>query len=181
MTPALGDTRVARNTLPPLSVSVTRCPNPRVVPSTTATLRVPPPPANSTGSTTIAPKNSGPMSAENQNHLLRTRSTNSRRTTAHTLCIGPRLLPRRRGTDQVDEDLVERRLHQLESRQPRPRAHQRGENPLGVRARRELHLGVLPVVVHLGHQPSVREHLRRRPGAAVEPDDEMVTKVDDYG
>src|SRR2546426_3308473 len=43
------------------------------------------------------------------------------------------------------------------------------------RSRRELHFGILAVVVDLADQSPVGEHLRGGPGASVEPDDEMVS------
>src|SRR6266566_3553659 len=132
------------------SESATRTPNPVVVPSTTTTRFAPPPDIERrSGMMTMAPKKSGPSRAVTQNHLLRTRSTNSRRTTAQTLRIGSRLRPRRLGSDQVQKDL-------------------------GIRPRRQLELGILAVVVHALHEPPLGKHLLRGAGAAVEPDDEVV-------
>src|SRR3989454_690231 len=178
--PAPAGTRVARKISPWPSSAATRAPNAPVVPSTTAMRRVPPAPANSTGTTIIPPKNTGPSSAEIQNHLLRTRSTNSRRMTAQTLRTRPsRLRPclarRRVRPHQVDEDLVQRRLAQLEPRQPGSRTHQSGEQALRVGVRCELELGILAVIVHLLHNPLVREQLGRRTGSTVKPYDEMVS------
>src|SRR2546426_4214155 len=75
-------------------------------------------PASRAGSRNTTPKNTGPSSAITQNHLLRIRSTNSRRTTAQTLCIRPRLGPRRVRPDQVDEDLVRSEEHTSELQSP---------------------------------------------------------------
>src|SRR6266516_369370 len=157
------------------SESATRTPNPVVVPSTTTTRFAPPPDIERrSGMMTMAPKKSGPSRAVTQNHLLRTRSTNSRRTTAQTLRIGSRLRPRRLGSDQVQEDLVERGLHQLETGEPGARRDQPLQNDLGIRPRRQLELGILAVVVHALHEPPLGKHLLRGAGAAVEPDDEVV-------
>src|SRR5437016_1831114 len=145
-----------------------RAPSPDAVPSTTTMALVPPVEAKRSGMMMIAPKNTGPRIAEAQNHLLRTRSTNSRRITAQILRT------RRLRPHQVDEDLVQRRLLQLELGQPRARRHQALEDLLGIGAGGELELGILAVVVHLAHERSVREHLRRPAEAPVEPDDEMV-------
>src|SRR5207302_9350999 len=115
--------------------SATRGPRCAVVPSTTTIRLTPPPLASRVGSTKTPPKNSGPSSTITQNHFCRTRSTNSRRTTARILRMGHLRARRRRSgvrPDQIDEDLVEGRLRQLEPRQPRPRAHQRLEDLLSV-------------------------------------------------
>src|SRR5207244_3727380 len=127
---------------------------------------------------TAASKNNGPTSAMIQNQRRRTRSTNSRRTTAQTLRIGPPpLCVRGIRTDQVDEDLVERRLLQLEARESRARLDQRREDPLCVCVGRELELGVLTVVIDLAHERAIGEHVRGTPGLAVEPDDQMMPPV----
>src|SRR2546422_8205436 len=73
------------------------------------------------------PKRTGPRIAEIQNHLVRTRSTNSRRMTAHTLCTGANSCRcrgwnggcgRRLRTHEVDENLVRSEEHtsELQSR-----------------------------------------------------------------
>src|SRR5438874_1867209 len=167
--PARGaDRATIMKVLPRASESATRAPNPDVVPSTTTMALVPPAAAKCRGMMMIAAKKRGPRMAETQNHLLRTRSTNSRRITARILRTH-RLRP-----DQVDEDLVQRRLLQLEPGQPRPRCHESLEDLLGVGAGRELDLGILPIVVHVAHQGLVCEHLRRPTQAPIEPEDEMV-------
>src|SRR2546426_2033531 len=106
------------NVRPCASESATRAPNPDVVPSTTTMALVPPVAAKCNGMMMIAAKKTGPRTAETQNQRLRTRSTNSRRITARILRTHG-LRPH-----QVDEDLVQRRLLQLELRQPRARRHQ---------------------------------------------------------
>src|SRR5437016_2524212 len=170
--PARGaDRATIMKVLPRASESATRAPNPDVVPSTTTMALVPPAAAKCRGMMMIAAKKSGPRMAETQNHLLRTRSTNSRRITAQILRTH-RLRPH-----QVDEDLVQRRLLQLELGQPRARRHEALEDLLGVGAGRELELGILPVIVHLAHEGLVCKQLRRPAEAAVEPDDQMVSAV----
>src|SRR3989454_1258661 len=170
--PARGTGRARTvNVLPRASESATRAPNPDAVPSTTTMDLVPPVEAKRSGMMMIAAKNTGPRIADVQNHLLRTRSTNSRRITAQILCT------RRLRPHQVDEDLIQRRLLQLELGQPRARRHEALEDLLGVGARRELELGILTVVVHLAHEGAVGEDLRRSAQAPVEPDDEMVSAV----
>src|SRR2546426_7515802 len=140
------------------SESATRTPNPVVVPSTTTTRFAPPPDIERrSGMMTMAPKKSGPSRAVTQNHLLRTRSTNSRRTTAQTLRIGSRLRPRRLRSHQVDENPVERRLHQLEAREPDTGGYQSLQDHLRVSPRRKLELRVLPIVVHLLDKLPVEE------------------------
>src|SRR6266566_1805542 len=165
------DTRTARNTRLSLRSWVIRAPTDPVVASTTTICRIPPPPARTVGSTNTAAKNSGPNSAMIQNHRVRIRSTNSRRITAQILRTDG-LRPH-----QVDEDLVQRRLLQLELRQPRARRHQALEDLLGVGAGRELQLGILTVVIDLAHKTFICKHLRCPPEAAVEPDDEMVSTM----
>src|SRR6266581_1162917 len=169
--------RSARNTRLPSRSWVIRAPTGPVVPSTTTIRVTPPPRARRAGSRNTAAKNSGPSSAMTQNHLLRIRSTNSRRTTAHTLRIRPHLRPRRLRAHEIDEDLVERGLLQLEPRQPGAGRDQALEDLLRVRSRLELELGIVTIVVGLLDDPLVREHVRRRPrpGAAVEADDEMLS------
>src|SRR5256885_7149310 len=166
--PARGTDRVTTvNVLPRASESATRAPNPAAVPSTTTMAFVPPVEARRSGMMMIAAKNTGPRIADAQNHLLRTRSTNSRRITAQILrtrCLRPH---------QVDEDLVQRRLLQLELGQARARHHQALEDLLWIGAGRELELGILAIVVHLADEGAVCEHLRRPAEASVEPDDEM--------
>src|SRR2546425_2124638 len=159
------------NVLPRASESATRAPNPDAVPSTTTMDLVPPVEAKRSGMMMIAAKNTGPRIADVQNHLLRTRSTNSRRITAQILCT------RRLRPHQVDEDLIQRRLLQLELGQPRARRHEALEDLLGIGVGGELELGILAVVVHLAHEGSVCEHLRGPAEAPVEPDDHMVPAV----
>src|SRR3989442_13448751 len=124
----------------------------------------------------------GRTSATTKTALWRPPSTTSRRTTAHTLRMdslpfGPRLRPSRLGPYQVDEDFVERGLHQLEPRQPGAGGDEPLQDLLGVRPGRELELGVLPIVVDPLHKPLVCEDLLRTTGTAVEPDDEMVSAM----
>src|SRR4029077_9431512 len=121
------------------------------------------------------PNSTGPTSAPIQNHRVRTRSTNSRRTIAQILCIGSYAGLRRLRADQVNNDFQEQWSAQLEPPQPRPRRDELPQNPLWVGAGRELDLGVLTVVVDLLHERSVGKHPGRGAAAAVEADDEMVS------
>src|SRR5437879_7484139 len=164
------------------SRAATRAPSVVVVRSTTTSRLTPPPPDMSSGSRKIAAKNTGPSSAITQNDFLRTRSRNSRRTTAQTLrrgglrprlCSGPGCLR----PHQVDEDLVQRGLHQLEPRQPRPGRHEPLEDLLRVCIRGELELGVLTVVVDLLPDSCLGHYLLGGPSAPVEPDHEMVSAM----
>src|SRR2546425_12379503 len=122
--PTRGATRAATLKVPlAASESATRSPNRVVVPSTTTIRSGPPEPANRSGRKNRVAKKMGPRAADTQNHLLRTRSTNSRRMTAQTLRTGGLAFrahygSRRFRPHQVDEDLVQRRLHQLEPREP---------------------------------------------------------------
>src|SRR5690348_8159410 len=169
-------TRTAAKMRPALSESVIRRPRGPAVASTTAMSFTPPPRASTAGSTKTAPKNSGPTRAMIQNQRLRTRSTNSRRTTAHTLRIGPfKLRPHGVRTDEVDEDLVERRFLELKTRESGARTNQRGEDPLRVGTGGELELRVLPVVVDLAHKSLVGKHLRGAPRVTVEPNHQVVS------
>src|SRR5438128_9131502 len=52
------------------------------------------------------------------------------------------------GTDTLDEDLMERRLHELEAFDVRAGIEQASQQNLWVRRRRELELDVVVVVVH---------------------------------
>src|SRR2546426_2701482 len=98
------------------------------------------------------PKRTGPRIAEIQNHLVRTRSTNSRRMTAQTLYTGANSC-RRRGwnggcrrrlrTHEGDENLVEGRARQLKPRQTRARLDPPAQDLLGGRAIRPLELRLL--------------------------------------
>src|SRR5437879_1037515 len=153
------------------SRAATRAPRVVVVRSTTTSRLTPPPVDMSSGSKKTAAKKTGPSSAITQNDFLRTRSTNSRRTTAQIL--------RTRGLrpHQVDEDLVQGRLHQLKPRQPCPRRHEPLEDLLRVGSRGQLELGVPAVVVDLLHQSFLGKDLLGGAGAPVESDDQMVSAM----
>src|SRR6266540_441923 len=153
------------------SRAATRAPSIVVVRSTTTRRLTPPPPDMNSGNKKTAAKNTGPSSAITQNDFLRTRSTNSRRTTTQILRTDS-LRPH-----QIDEDLVQRRLLQLELRQPRARRHESLQDLLGIGAGRELQLGILAVVIHLAHKLFVCKDLHSSPQAPVEPDDEMVSAM----
>ena len=88
-------------------------PNPLVVLSTSAMFRTAPPIDCTIWNTMMPPKSTGPRIADTQNHLVRTRSTNSRRITAQTLCTHPPIIAaggcggRRLWAHEVDENLME--------------------------------------------------------------------------
>src|SRR5687767_2382822 len=79
----------------------------------------------------------GPSTVTTTNHLVRTRSRNSRRaTTNHCAMSGPRSGPPGLGraglaTDPVDKDLMKRGLEQLEPAQGQTLADQRCEQAAG--------------------------------------------------
>src|SRR2546421_11994389 len=172
-TPEAAGTRIAQLPLRP-SCSAMRTPSCVVVPSTIAMRFSPPPRPSCPERKKTAPNSTGPTSAPIQNHRVRTRSTNSRRTTAQILCIGSYAGLRRLRAHQVDEDLQERRLAQLEARQPRARRDQVPQDALRVGPGGELDLGVLTVVVHFFDEQWVGKDLRRPTDAAVELHDQMV-------
>src|SRR5207247_8343267 len=99
--------------------------------------------------------------------------------TAKTLRTRDQLLPhrgaRRVAAYEVHENLVQGRLHDLKPGESRSRGHEQPQQLLWVGARRELDLGILPVVVHLFHQPPLREQARRVASLAVEPNGEMLS------
>src|SRR5437867_4227125 len=177
MRPTRGATRAATVKVPlAASESATRSPNPVVVPSTTTIRSGPPEPVNRSGRKNRVAKKMGPRAADTQNHLLRTRSTNSRRMTAQTLRTGGLAFRAHHGSrrfrpHQVDEDLVERRLHQLEPREPGTGDYESLQDHLRVCPRRDLKLGDLPVVFNLLHQTPLAKNFRRGPGVAIKSDD----------
>src|SRR2546426_6252404 len=145
-------------------------------------LRTPPPTDCMIWNTMMPAKSTGPKMAETQNHFVRTRSMNSRRMTAQTLRTGASVPASRRrrgrfGTDQVHENLVERRARQLEAREACTGADERPQDLLGVRTKRELQLGLLTEILDLRHQAPVGEDLLRAPLTAVERDDHVLTAV----
>src|SRR2546422_5007039 len=179
ITPGDAVTRLAWNVVPARNASVTRWPNVEPVPSSTTIRFGPPDEANAAGRRITAARNSGTRIADTQNHLLRTRSTNSRRMTAKTLRTRDQLLPhsgaRGVAAHEVDEDLVQGRLHDLKPGEPCSGSHKQPQQLLRVCPGRELELGILPVVVHLLHQPPLRKQARRVPSLAVEPNGEMLS------
>src|SRR5436189_3477179 len=113
----------------------------------------------------MMPANStGPRIAETQNHLVRTRSTNSRRMIAQTLCMrapSPSIAARRRRrgglrTDEIHEDLVQGRARQLEAGEPRTGRDEALEDLLRVRARSELEPRLLTQTRDPARQPPAR-------------------------
>src|SRR6266568_4285421 len=173
-TPGVAATRVAWNASPARSASVTRSPNGDAVPSTTTMRFGPAEPARDAESTITPANNSGTRNADTQNHLLRTRSTNSRRMTAPILRTPRHLLPPL-GSHEVVDNLVQRGLHQLEAGQPRPGLDELPQHLLRVGPVRELELGVLPVVVDLLAEAAVGKQSRRAPRLAVEADGEILS------
>src|SRR6266849_7755792 len=132
------------------------------------------------------PNRTGPRTAEIQNHLVRTRSTNSRRMTAQTLCTGANSLGgrgwnggcrRRLRTHEVDENLVKGRARQLKPRQTRARLDQSAQDLLGVGAARQLKLGLLAEILNLCHEPAVCENPLRSALAAVERNDQVLAPM----
>src|SRR5688500_14321964 len=103
------------------------------------------------GSTVIAAMKSGPMSVPMMNHFVRTRSMNSRRTTATSLgyqwlAMAAHVLLDAGGADFLQEDLVQRGLHELEAVDRGPGRDEAAEQLLRVGAGRQLHLDE-PVLV----------------------------------
>src|SRR3989441_636717 len=191
ITPRPAGASVARNEPLASNASTTCGPSLSVVLSTTATLRTAPPIDWTIWKTMIPAKSTGPRIADTQNHFVRTRSTNSRRTTAQILCIGAAVCAasaaRRRGgglgTNQIHEDFVQRGTRQLEAGEPRSGVDQGLEDRLRIGARRELQLRLLAEVLQLRHELSVREDLARVPLAAIERDDHVLApmRVLDFG
>src|SRR5207244_13388054 len=101
----------------------------------------------------------------------------ARRRPAQTRRTRARLRPGRRGADEIDEDLVQRGLHQLEARQARPRPDEFPEDLLRVGPGGELQFGILTVVVNLLHKCFVSKYLRCSSWTAVEPDGEMLSAM----
>src|SRR5438094_4392993 len=176
MRPTRGATRAATVKVPlAASESASGTLNSVGVPATPHIRAGPPEPANRSGRKNRVAKKMGPRAADTQNHLLRTRSTNSRRMTAQTLRTGGLAFrahygSRRFRPHQVDEDLVQRRLHQLAPREPGTGGHESLQDHLRVCPHRELELGELPVVVHLLHHTPVGKDLLPGAGPAVESD-----------
>src|SRR6184192_1224798 len=159
MAPGAAGTSVAQCPLRP-SCSAMRAPTWVAVASTIAIRFNPPPRPSCPERKKTTPNSTGPSNAPIQNHRVRTRSTNSRRTIAQILCIGSYGGLRRLRADQVDEDFQERRLAQLEARQPRPRPDQVAQDLLRVGPGGDLDLGVLTVVVHFFDEQWVGKDLR---------------------
>src|SRR3989442_15946220 len=115
------------------------------------------PPIDCTIWKTMIPANStGPRIAETQNHLVRTRSMNSRRMTAQTLCTGSVLASAARcggrglRAREVYEHLVARGARELKAREPGSGTDERLVELLPVAPRREPQLRRRPEVLGLG-------------------------------
>src|SRR2546425_12953226 len=111
-------------------------------------------------------KSPGPKRAETKTLLGPPRSRTPRRMTAQTFRTGASVPASRRrrgrfGTDQVHENLVERRARQLEAREACTGADERPQDLLGVRTKRELQLGLLTEILDLPHQAPVGAELVR--------------------
>src|SRR3990172_4792384 len=106
-----------------------------------------------------ARKKTGPKIVVMMNHFVRTRSTYSRLITAQSLPMAghPRLDARR--ADPFEEDLVQRRLHELEALDARARVHETLEQRLGIGAPLKRDLEEAVRVVHALDHPVVAQHL----------------------
>src|ERR1035437_7759666 len=119
------------------------------------------------GNTMITPRNTGPSRVPMRNHLERTRSRYSRRNTTPSLRMSTlathSLLDASRA-DFIQEDLMQRRLHQLEALNRSAGLHDAAQQRLRIGARCELDL-VEPVrVVGARHERPIGEDVRdRRP------------------
>ncbi len=74
--------------------------------------------ASSGGRMSSTPKSTGPKIVVKMNHLLRTRSRYSRLMTTQSLSMACHPHFDAGGADFVEEDLVQRRLHEFESLDP---------------------------------------------------------------
>src|SRR5688572_33102840 len=100
------------------------------------------------GTIISAANSSGPKTVAMMNHLVRTRSMYSRLMTAQSLAMTrhPRL--HAFGADLLEENLMQRRLHQLEPLHDGSAAHDRAQQLLRVGAGLELDLEEPVRVVH---------------------------------
>src|SRR4051812_25654205 len=101
------------------------------------------------GRIVTAPKNTGPSNVPMRNHFDRTRSKYSRwNTTAslRMLTLATHALLDARGADLLEEDLVQRRLHQLEALDRSPGVHHAAQQRLRIGARSKLDFVVAVLV-----------------------------------
>src|SRR6185503_11327683 len=98
--------------------------------------------ASQAGKSMAAESNTGTMKVMTRNQRERTRSVNSRFATISSLLSAMSAHPRLHAghADALQEDLVQRRLHQLEPFDAGARVDQATQQPLRVRVRRELDL-----------------------------------------
>src|SRR5712692_6831741 len=153
--------------------STSRSPDPLVVRSTSATRRSTPEcdPVNNR-TRIMPPKNTGPRIVPIQNHLVRTRSTNSRRTTASSLRMGTHSPLRGVRAHEVHKDRVQRGSGRLAPGQSRPRSDECFQDFLGVRAGGQLDLRVWAEVLKPRNEPLVGEHGLGSSLTAVKGDDQ---------
>src|SRR5512140_3720219 len=105
----------------------------------------------------MTPKKTGPKMVTMMNHLVRTRSRNSRLITVQSLAMtGHSLLDARR-PDLVEEDLVQGRLDQFEALYRGAGAHEALQQLLRVGPGRHLELEEAVVVIHARNQRVVAE------------------------
>src|SRR5688500_18730491 len=123
----------------------------------------------------MAPKTIGPKKVPMRNHLLRTRSRYSRSTTAQSLPLTTQSLLDAAGADPMQEDLVQRRLHELEAADLRARGYQPLQEQLGRRTGRQLDLEEAVLVVHAAHERRVGEDAGRPACLAVGQSDRDVS------
>src|SRR5688500_161810 len=102
----------------------------------------------------------GPRRQPMMNARVCTRSRNSRRITAHNLALTTHPLLDAFRADRLEEDLVQRRLHQLEARYGRSSGDETLEQTLGSCVACKLELEELVLVVHVRHERRVGEHGR---------------------
>src|SRR5205807_6957357 len=104
-----------------------------------------------------APRITGPRNVATRNHLERTRSVYSRSRTARSLPMPAQSLLDAGGADLLQEDLVQRRLHELEPFDRGTGVHEPTEEQLRVGGRRELDLVEPVLVIDPADERPVRE------------------------
>src|SRR5579885_2161928 len=103
--------------------------------------------------------NTGTSSVMMRNDFDRTRSKYSRfATTIILLAMSGQPRFDAGGADTLEEDLMQRGLHELEALDARARVDEPAQQDLRVRVRRELDLEIVVVVVELRHELRVAQH-----------------------
>src|ERR1700749_3734795 len=97
----------------------------------------------------------GTASVMTRNHRERTRSRYSRLATTKSLPMAGHPLLDARGADALQEDLVQRRLHELESFDAGARFDQPAQQHLRIGVGGELELEEIVGVIHLAHERAV--------------------------